>query len=34
MFFLKYHAQNMVEKLFPDPLLKIQYQYISIFLDQ
>ena len=34
MFFLKNHAQNMVEKLFPDPFLKNQYQYISISLDQ
>ena len=23
-FFLKHHAQNMVEKLFPDPFLKNQ----------
>ena len=29
IFFLKNHTQNVVEKLFPDPFLKIKFEHIS-----
>ena len=32
-FFSKHHAQNVVEKLFPDPFLKIKIENISGSID-